>query len=100
MNPQRFLVYLGPAAFLAQQVSVAVRLLPLLLVGVSPHQLPVTKVMDLLPLLLAADTLLVPRPGLRHTTNLIHQQFNHQLDSFLAIRPLLQETECVCLGGI
>lgn len=63
-------VYLGPAALLAQQVSVMVRPLPLLLVGVIPHQLPVTQVVDLLPLLLAADTLLVPLSGLKHTSAL------------------------------
>lgn len=60
-------VHLGPAALFAQQVGVVVRLLPLLLVGVSPHQLPVTQVVDLFPLLLAADTLLVHRPGLQDT---------------------------------
>lgn len=60
-------VYLGPAALFAQQVGVVIRLLPLLLVGVRPHQLPVTQMVDLLPLLLATDALLVPRSGLKHT---------------------------------
>ena len=69
-------MYLGPAALLAQQVSVVVRLLPLLLVRVGPHQLPVTKMVDLLPLLLAADTLLVSGPGLKHTT-LVKSQNKH-----------------------
>lgn len=64
---------LGPAALLAQQVGVAIRLLPLLLVRVSPHQLPVAQVVDLLPLLLAADTLLVPSPGLKHTAHFTQQ---------------------------
>lgn len=62
-QPPKF--HLGPAALLAQQVSVAVRLLPLLLVRVSPHQFPVTQVVDLLPLLLAADTFLVLHPRLQ-----------------------------------
>lgn len=63
-------VYLGPAALLAQQVSVEVCLLPLLLVRVGPHQLPVTQMVDLLPFLLAADTLLVLCPGLKQKTKL------------------------------
>lgn len=66
-------VHLGPAALLAQQVGVVVRLLPLLLVRVSPHQLPVAHVVDLLPLLLAADTLLVLGPGLKHTPAALNQ---------------------------
>lgn len=57
--------HLGPAALLAQQVSVVVRLLPLLLVRVSPHQFPVTQVVDLLPLLLATNTFLVLHPCLQ-----------------------------------
>lgn len=72
-SDQRASSYLGPAALLAQQVSVAVRLLPLLLVRVSPHQFPVTHVVDLLPLLLAADAFLVLHPGLQaqiHTTKM------------------------------
>lgn len=47
-----------------------VRLLPLLLVGVVPHQLPVAQVVDLPPLLLAADALLVTRPRLKHAAAL------------------------------
>ena len=70
---------LGPSALLAQQVCVAVRLLPLLLVGVSPHQLPVTQVADLLPLLLAANTLLVPGPGLKHRIHFTHQYSTAQV---------------------
>lgn len=72
-------IYLGPAALLAQQVSVVVRLLPLLLVGVSPHQLPVTQVVDLFPLLLAADTLLISGPGLNQIVRVTHQQWAVQI---------------------
>lgn len=60
-------LYLGPAALLAQQVGVAVGLLPLLLEGVGPHELPEAQVVDLLPLLLAADALLVASPSLHNT---------------------------------
>lgn len=64
-----FCAYLGPATLLAQQVSILVRLFPLLLVRVSPHELPVTQVVNLLPLLLAAHTLLVLGPSLKETQN-------------------------------
>ena len=62
--------YLGPLALLAEQVSVAVGLQPVLLEAVSPHQLPVAQVVDLPPLLLGPDTrqeLLLALEGPPHT---------------------------------
>lgn len=45
-------LYLGPAALLAQKVCIEVRHLPCLLIGEAPHQLPVAHVVELLPRLL------------------------------------------------
>lgn len=45
-------LYLGPAALLAQKVCVEVRHLPCSLIGEAPHQLPVAHVVELLPCLL------------------------------------------------
>lgn len=60
--------YLGPAALGTQQVGVVVGLSPLLLERVGPHQLPVTEMMDLLPLALTPNALLEARSGLGHDT--------------------------------
>lgn len=51
-------LYLGPAALLAQQVCVEVRHLPHSLVGEAPHQLPVAHVVELLPCLLGLAAIL------------------------------------------
>lgn len=45
-------LYLGPAALLAQQVCVEVGHFPRSLIGETPHQLPVAHVVELLPCLL------------------------------------------------
>lgn len=48
--------YLGPFALFAEKVSVTISLHPVLLKGVGPHQLPVTQVVNLMPLFLGCDT--------------------------------------------
>lgn len=50
--------HLGPGVLLAEQVSIEVGHLPVLLVCEAPHQLPVAHVMKLLPLLLSLTALL------------------------------------------
>lgn len=50
--------HLGPGVLLAEQVSVEVGHLPVPLVCEAPHQLPVTHVVELLPLLLNLAALL------------------------------------------
>ena len=50
--------HLGPGVLLAEQVSVKVSHLPVPLVREAPHQLPVTHVVELLPLLLGLAALL------------------------------------------
>ena len=57
-------LYLGPAALLAQQVCVEVRHLPVSLVGVAPHQLPVAHVVELLPRLLGLAAVFKERNSL------------------------------------
>lgn len=51
-----YIRYLRPLALFAEQVSVSIRLPPILFKGVGPHQLPVTQVVNLTPLLLCGDT--------------------------------------------
>lgn len=51
-----YIIYLGPLAFLGEQVSVSISLPPVLFKGVGPHQLPVTQVVNLTPLFLCCDT--------------------------------------------
>lgn len=50
-----YISYLWPLAFFAQQVSVSICLLPIQFKGVGPHQLPVTQVVNLTPLLLCCN---------------------------------------------
>lgn len=69
--------YFRPAALSAQQVSVSVRVRPLLLERVTPHQLPVAQMMDLTPLLLGRDTLLKLHRRLRDSQPLQHKTRLH-----------------------
>lgn len=50
--------HLGPGVLLAEQVRIEVGHLPVPLVCEAPHQLPVTHVMELLPLLLGLTAFL------------------------------------------
>ena len=59
------MAYLGPLAFLGEQVSVMVGFFPFLFKGMGPHELPVAQVVYLAPLLLGRDAGQVLLPGLK-----------------------------------
>ena len=61
--------YLGPFAFLGEQVSVMVGFFPFLFKGMGPHELPVAQMVYLAPLLLGHDTGQVLLPSLKKDTN-------------------------------
>lgn len=61
--------YLGPLAFLGEQVSIMVGFPPVLFEGMGPHELPVAQVVDLPPLLLGRDAGQVLLPGLQVEAN-------------------------------
>lgn len=54
-------IYLRPPVLFAEQVCIPICLKPVLLIGVAPHQLPVTEMMNLFPLLLGCYAFLEPQ---------------------------------------
>lgn len=60
-----YMAHLGPGVLLAEQVSIEVGHLPVPFVCEAPHQLPVTHVVELLPLLLHLTALLKMLDGLK-----------------------------------
>lgn len=61
------MAHLGPGVLFAEQVSIEIGHLPVPLVCEAPHQLPVTHVVELLPLLLGLAALLKTGDSLQNT---------------------------------